>query len=212
MEQLARWKLEETSFNGIEVPLAVLLCAGLIYCFAGYRLFKGAMITTGFLLAGAMAALLSGWLSQGHLLVMAGVGIFGGVCGAMALLFIYRAGIFFLGLLAGLGGAYFALSGFHEPWTPWAILAGGFAGGLAAVLLEQSAMKAVTAVLGAWLAIAAAATMAIKHHYFDRLAEAKLDGHLLWALPAAWGLLAIVGAGAQFGMGGKRKDKEQDSD
>ena len=208
MEQISHWKLENTSFNGIEIPLTVLLCAGLIYCFMGYRLFKAALLTAGFLLAGAVAALLSGWLSQGHLLVMAGVGIFGGVCGAMALLFLYRAGIFFLGLLAGLAGTYLILGNFHETWTPWAILGGGFAGGVVAALLEQSAMKIVTAILGAWLTIAAAVTMAAKNGLFDQVAEAKMDGYWPWAIPAVWGLLALIGASAQIGLAGKKKNKE----
>jgi hypothetical protein len=135
------------------VNAGLLVLAGAIYCFLGYRLFKLILGGSGFLLAAAPAILMCGSFTKGNLPAMAVAGILGGICGMCALFFLFRLGVFLFGAtVAGLV-AHQALLMSAPPWLPWAVLGSALAGGLGAVWLERPAMTLSMAALGGWLLV-----------------------------------------------------------
>jgi len=99
MEELLSWQLQDVPREQMSMVLAGLAFAGCLYCFLGYRLIKFVLGFTGFILAGSTAAVIVGFLSYGHVMAMGIALAIGGLCGAMALFFLYRTGVFCLGML-----------------------------------------------------------------------------------------------------------------
>ncbi len=205
METLQEFRLDQLPAEQLPMLFAVAAGVGLLYCFAGYRLFKFILGLTGFLLAGAVAAALVGWLSLGNLVAMGGAALIGGLCGAFALFFLYKTGVFFLGFLGTLVVAYNMLGGRPEPWAPWAVLGAAFVGGLLAIGLERIVMTLATAAIGAWITTLAGALLVKGVGFADQLAERDLSEQGQWGLLAAWGGISLVGALFQFATGGKKK-------
>jgi len=199
-------RLEELSSADLQFVLGVVALAGVLYCFLGYRIFKTVLAMTGFLLAGPVAAALLGWLTQGHLLAMGIAFLVGGCCGAMALFFLYRAGVFCLGFLGALLGGYAFLHGRPEAWAPWAMVGVAFLGGLVALWAERPVMTLATAAIGAWLTAGAAALLVFGAEADPRLVEFGASGAAAWVFLGVWLFLTLAGAGAQF-RGGKRRPK-----
>ena len=204
------WRLDELPTGNMQAGLIGLVAVGVLYCFLGYRLFKFTILLTGFLLAAVSATVLGGWVSQGNLVVMGFGFLLGGVCGAMALFWLYRAGVFLLGLFGALLAAYNVLQGRPEPWAPWAIAGIGLAGGLLALAIERPTMTLATAAIGAWLIVYVAAFLLIETG-FEELT--KMDGAVStesasggW-LFGAWVALLVLGAATQFFLTGRRKKK-----
>ena len=102
--------------------VAVAIAVGTLYCFLGYRTMKFVLALTGFVLAGAVAGALGAWLSQGQALIALAAAALGGIAGGMALLFLSRTGIFFMGLMAAALVAQALLSDRGEPWVMWAVI------------------------------------------------------------------------------------------
>lgn len=192
--------LEETAPEQARVVLAVLIAAGLFYAFFGYRLFRITLGLTGFLLAAASAVVLAGWLSRGNMLAMGIAALLGGVCGAMALLWLYRTGVFLLGCLGGGMAASMALGGRPEAWAPWAILGAAVLGGVLALLVERPAMTVATAMLGAWLTVYAAVFLFLQEGMEEQILDETLRSAFPWMVLGAWVLLALLGAVTQFAL------------
>ncbi|MFH1516430.1 MAG: DUF4203 domain-containing protein [Pseudomonadota bacterium] len=198
-------RLEELPLPSAQVGLGIVAAIGVLYCFLGYRLFKGILALTGFLLAGSVAAALVGWLSNGHLVAMGVALLVGGLCGAMALFFLYRVGVFCLGFLGLLSVAYSLLHARPEPWAPWAIVGLGLAGGLVALWAERPVMSLATASIGAWLTTYAAALLLLGTAFEeDLLAKAGPPSTVAWGILAAWAFLTVVGAAFQLSSNKKR--------
>lgn len=111
MQPWYAWRLEEMAAGYEQAVLGLLLVVGLLYCFLGYRLFRFILGMTGFFLAGLPALVLTGWLTQGHVLGMAIAFVVGGLCGAVALFFLYKLGVFCLGFLGAMVITYNILQG-----------------------------------------------------------------------------------------------------
>jgi hypothetical protein len=193
------------SFGSQEVLLLGAIACGMLYCFLGYRLFRFVLGLTGFILAGAVAALLVGWISFANPLAVLIALLIGGICGAMALFFLYRAGVFCLGGLAALLLAYSALHESQASWAPWAIVGLAALGGLLALLLERPAMTLATAALGAWLAAYAVATLLAGGGAAPSLGEGSSGLGLEWWGLAGWVVLTLLGALFQFRAGRRRQ-------
>lgn len=131
--------------------MGLAVAGGVLYTFLGYRLFRLILFLTGFVLAGSVAAGLAGLLSHGHQLTTAIVGLLGGIAGAMALGFVYKAGVFSVGVLGGVVVALHLLAGQSHGWEIWAIIGVGFGMGLTALVLERPVMTLATAAIGAWV-------------------------------------------------------------
>lgn len=214
MDQLLSWRLEDVPQEQVMLVVAGTAGVGFLYCFLGYRLIKLILGLTGFLLAGISAAVIVGFLSFGSLIGMGVALCIGGLCGAMALFFLYRTGIFCLGMLGASVVAYSLLQGRQEPWILWAVAGIGLAGGLLALLVERPVMKLATAAIGAMLMTQAGLALARAKGLLDVSAgvatestppAGPVNGYLGWGVLAVWVLLALIGAAAQFGTGGQKR-------
>jgi len=193
------------SSDEIRAVLAGAILVGLFYCFLGYRLFKFVLGLTGFILAGSVAGALAGWLTEGKLIFMALAGVLGGVSGAVALFFLYKVGVFCLGLMAGALVAHNFIGTRPEDWVASVTFAATLFGGLVALAFERTIMTLATAAIGAWIAVQSAAlllltpmgsldnglTPAVAHTPFD-------ENTLRLILVAGWCVLATTGAFVQF--------------
>ena len=149
MNELITWRLEDVPPEHAVLVLGILAGVGALYCFFGYRLLKLILGLTGFLLAGSTAAVLVGFLSYGNVPAMAVAVFIGGLCGAMALFFLYKTGIFCVGMLGAVVVAYQILQGRPEPWILWAVAGLGLMGGFLAILIERPIMTLASAAIGA---------------------------------------------------------------
>ncbi len=190
--------------------MAGAVAIGTLYCFLGYRTLKFVIALTGFLLAGTVAAGIALWLTHGNqTAALIGLG-FGGISGAFALFFLYKAGIFLMGLLGAslIGDNIFHNTG--DEWSPLIVLGIGLVGGLMAMILEKPVMIFATSVLGAWM-------LSVCGVYFytggtdpiEPFREAlRSEDQRFWVI-GAWIALAAIGLLSQFattkGRGGSKK-------
>lgn len=190
--------LDEVTIEQMRAALFVLLGLGTVYCVLGYRLFKLILGLTGFALAGGTAALLVAWLTDGHLAGMAIAGCIGGVCGAMALYFLYHVGVFCIGALGGIAAAYSLLGGSAEPWAPAVMLALALLAGLVALLIERPVMMLATAAIGAMLVVYSGAFLAFGEAFIATLETPDEAGWEPWAIAGAWAAATLFGAAVQW--------------
>jgi hypothetical protein len=186
--------------------LALALVTGLVYCFFGYRVIKLLIVVTGFVLAGAVAAVLAGWASNANQLYMVVGLIVGGVAGAFALFFVFYAGVFLLGFLG------FALIAYRLPLedfmnaSPLVVLGVGAVGGVIALLVERPILILATAAIGAWLSVGTMAYMVMGSESLEVFASETQVNTEQWFLFAFWALMTLAGAFTQMSMG-KRPQK-----
>ena len=206
MDWLNEIHLALAATDNARIALLLLVVLGVLYALAGHRLLRFMIGLTGFLLAAVSAGIGAGWLSQGNPWVMGGAALVGGICGAMALFFVYRAGVFALG---GLGTAvvlHGALAGRPESWVPWAILGGSVLGGLLSLVIERPIMVLATAAIGGWMSTYAGAYLLLGDALPERLAE-EATGPLVWAILGTWVSVTLLGASFQF-LTGRRKRRD----
>ncbi|HOE64970.1 MAG TPA: DUF4203 domain-containing protein [Candidatus Hydrogenedentes bacterium] len=177
--------------------VAILIAIGTLYCFLGYRALRFIIVFTGFCLAAPVAGALGAWLSHGNL---AGAGIaaaIGGVAGAFAMLFLYKTGVFCVGLLGAALVAHIALTDHPESWVPWAIVGSGIAGGLVAIVIERLIVTLATAAIGACMVIGGIGFFFLGADVAEAALHPRADSQD-WTLVASWAVLAFAGALAQF--------------
>jgi len=138
-------------FVSSQVPAAIiLLAAGLLACFLGYRLFRWLLAIYGFVGGAYLTSLfveaLEPWAATATI-------VGGGLAGALLLLIVYLAGLAMLG--AGLGALAVSLF-----WTPqngdpetWIVVVACLVGAIAAVSLQRYVIIVSTAFGGAWTAL-----------------------------------------------------------
>jgi hypothetical protein len=197
---------------------AVLVLAGLLACFAGYRLFRVVLAVFGFILGALGASSLFG-ASDTLYMVLAALG--GGIAGALVMIAAYFVGV-------ALVGAAFGAVVVNLIWTridgdphPYVVVLFAVGGALLATWLQRYVIIIATAFGGAWtLLVGALALMGDK----ARLAAAAAGD--VWVayplnpapgqgwVPWAWVTLGLIGTLVQgFVTGGdhgrvvKRKKK-----
>lgn len=213
MDELLAWRLEDIPREQLSLVLAGMAFTGCLYCFLGYRLIKFVLGLTGFLLAGSTAAVIVGFLSYGHVVAMGIALALGGLCGAMALFFLYRTGVFCLGMIGAGVAAFTILQGREESWILWAVAGSGLAGGLLALLVERPVVKLATAAIGAMLLTQAGLGVARDQGLLEALTATEAGApspgpealpYLSWAVLGVWVAFTLLGSAAQFGGGGKK--------
>lgn len=198
MESVFSTQVSDLTPEQLNAAVAGAIAVGTLYCFLGYRTSKFVIGLTGFLLAGAVAALIVAWLTHGHLISVALAALIGGVSGAMALFFLYRTGIFILGLLGAGLLASNVLSGMSEPWVPAAVLGAGLAGGLFALIAERPALTVATSAIGAWMVVAGMAYFLWGSDWFGDIGVKADPEYDPWLVLTAWAVLALLGLFAQL--------------
>jgi hypothetical protein len=202
-EPIQSWlqlQLQHVDEAQLRVLLPALAAAGLFFVFLGYRLFRVTLGLAGFMLAGASAFMLSGWVSGGNVTVITVATLFGGLCGAMALAWLYRTGVFLLGVFGGWTIGAMLLSSNPESWAVWAMVGAAVAGAILAMMLERPIMTLATAVLGSWLTVYAAIFFFKRHGLEETIESAELTAWFPYLVPAVWALLAAAGVVTQFSL------------
>lgn len=206
MDIPTEWRFDQLTEQQINVLVAITIAVGTLYCFLGYRTLKFMIALTGFLAAGLTATALAGMVSDGRALYMVVGGLAGGICGAFALTFIYKLGIFVVGALGGTLALQNLLAANSEVWVPFAVLGGGFAAGGLALVIEQPVITAATSVVGAWLMVSGVAYFFFDANVVEDWSTFLRDHDERMMFLVAWGVLSIAGVMAQFAT--RKKDKD----
>jgi hypothetical protein len=194
-----------------QLPAAlVLMLAGALACFAGYRLFRVVLAIFGFILGAMLASSLMGISNTAGMLIAAFIG---GLAGAAILLFAYFVGIALVG--AGLG-AMIAHVGWSvmRPGDPpaAAIIVLAIFGAVAAMVLQRYVIIVSTAFGGAWTILVASLALV-----GDRAAARAVASGEVWILypmtpapgdrwvPVVWIALGLIGTAVQLGVTGRRR-------
>ena len=186
--------LTTQQINGL---IAAAVAIGTLYCFLGYRTLRFVLGLTGFLMAGGVAATLVNWISQGNQLA-ALIGLFiGGMCGAFALYFLYRTGVFLLGLMGTALITHTVLSAQPDTWIPFAVLGLAVVGGLLALLLERPVILLATAALGAWMVVSGVTYFIVGSSELEELTKLFESEDQRMIVVASWAVLAVAGAISQ---------------
>lgn len=174
----------------------ILVAAGVIECFFGYRLFKFILGVIGFLFCGLLAATVTSTLSNNELVAL-GVGLIGGIIGAPLFIALYFVGVFVLG--ANLG-ALLSLVGFEfartDPIIVVVIVVAVLVGALA-VAFQKLMIVVATAFGGAWMAVEGVAYFVVGAGAWNWVVPAA--GPSLTAMFAGWLVLGLAGVVVQIG-------------
>ena len=186
--------LTAQQINGL---IASAVAIGTLYCFLGYRTLRFVLGLTGFLMAGGVAATLVNWISQGNQLSVLIALFIGGMCGAFALYFLYKTGVFLLGLMGTALIAHNVLSAQHDTWIPVAVIGLAVFGGLIALLLERPVILLATAALGAWMVVSGVTYFVVGSGELGGLTEVLQSEEQRVIVIASWAVLAVAGALSQ---------------
>jgi hypothetical protein len=202
--------LENLTATQLNAVMAGVVAIGTLYCFLGYRTLKFVIGLTGFLLAGCVAGALALWLSKGHEIGSLIAFAIGGICGAFALFFLYRMGVFLVGLLGAALIANNVLQNTGDAWVPLAVLGLGAVGGLVALILEKPVMLMATSVLGAWMLVSAGVFFIEGGENLEVIREALRSEEKRLLVLGAWLALSVVGIVSQIlatrGAGAKKSE------
>jgi hypothetical protein len=195
-----------------ELPAAVLLVlAGALTCFAGYKLFRLVLTIWGFILGAMLGTSIVGVSSTTGMLV---AGLVGGLLGALVLVFAYFVGVALLGAGLGVLVAHVTWGQFYPADPPAAVIVmASIVGALGAMVLQRYVTIIGTAFAGAWMtmigALAAVESVASKGAM-----RAASGVWILYPLSLAsdqrWVLMALVAVGligtaVQLGVTGRKK-------
>ena len=187
--------LTAQQINGL---IASAVAIGTLYCFLGYRTLRFVLGLTGFLMAGGVAATLVNWISQGNQLSALIALFIGGMCGAFALYFLYKTGVFLLGLMGTALIAHNVLSAQPDTWIPVAVIGLAVFGGLIALLLERPVILLATAALGAWMVVSGVTYFIVGSGEPGGLTEVLESEEQRMIVIASWAVLAVAGALSQI--------------
>jgi hypothetical protein len=192
-----------------ELPAAlVLLLAGTVACFAGYRLFRFVLAIFGFILGAMLASSLMGISNTAGMVLAA---VIGGLAGAAILMFAYFVGIALVGAALGALVAHFGWAFIRSGDPPvFALIALAVIGAVGAMFIQRHVIVVTTAFVGAWtMIIGMLAAIA------DRGAVALKSTSSVWILypttlgyrwlPFVWIALGLAGTVVQLGVTGKKR-------
>jgi hypothetical protein len=194
--------------HSYELPAAVLLVlAGALACFAGYRLFKLVLGIYGFILGAAFA---SSMVAPSNTIGMGIAAIVGGVAGAFILVVAYFVGVALVGAALGalvMHVVWKQISVGDPPWTGVVILA--VIGAVGAIFLQRYVIVVSTAFGGAWTIIVGGLAASA-----DRGAARTGDVWILYPftpapgirwIPFAWIALGLIGTAVQLGVTARKR-------
>lgn len=190
----------------VNALVAAAVAIGTLYCFLGYRTLRFVLGLTGFLMAGGVAATLVNWISQGNQLATLIALFIGGMCGAFALYFLYRTGVFLLGMMGTALIAHNVLAAQPDTWIPLVVVGLAVAGGLFALLIERPIILLATAALGAWMVVSGVTYFVVGSSGLEELTKLMESEDHRMIVIVSWAVLAVAGALSQVATT-KRKKK-----
>jgi hypothetical protein len=196
--------------QSFELPAAlVLLFAGGLACFAGYRLFRIVLAVFGFILGAMLASSVMGISNTTGMVIAA---LVGGLVGAAILLFAYFVGIAIVGAGVGALLAHFGWE-FVGSGDPPVVAVIGLAilGAVGAMFVQRHVIIVTTAFVGAWTII-----VGILASVGDRGSLAAKSATSVWILyptsapgygwlPFVWAALGLAGTAIQLAITGKKR-------
>lgn len=198
LEKLSKLDIQQLGPEHDLAVIALVVLLGLLYCFAGYRLFRVVLVLTGFLMAAMVAGVIAGVVAEGRLVFIAAAAGMGGIAGAFALLVVYRVGVVCLGALGGLLLADGVLGGRPEAWAPSVVLGLTVFSGLTSLVFERAIMTVATSAIGGWMAAHGVALFVAATASDDHLNQLMQANTLHLMILICWGVLAFAGVVTQF--------------
>ena len=188
----------------------VLVLAGALACFAGYRLFRYVLAIFGFIL-GAMIASSTMGISNAVGMVVAA--LVGGLLGAAILMFAYFVGIAIVGAGVGALIAHFGWAPIGSGDPPVLLVIGlAVAGAIAAMFVQRHVIIVTSGLVGAWTLMVG--VLAAAGARGALAAKSASDVWILYPMspapgyawiPYAWVVLGLAGTAVQLGYTGKKK-------
>jgi hypothetical protein len=194
-----------------ETPTAVVLVlAGALSCFAGYRFFRTVLGVFGFILGAMVASSIMGVSNSMGMIIAA---IAGGIVGAVICMLGYFVGVALIGAGMGTTIAHAVWGALRTGDPPWQlIILASVAGALGAMWLQRYVMIVGTAFAGSWTIILGGTALAGER--VAAKAAAAADPWILYPLNplpgsrwiyAAWIALGLVGTGVQMAVTAKKR-------
>jgi len=186
------------------VPPILLLTAGFLVCFFGYRLLRFTLGLAGFGVGLALGLLIAGLIPGASQALTIILGIVLGILGAILAAVLYKFGVFLLGVGAGalIAGVVVAATGWHYPMIARVLAA--VAGGVLTLVLERSLISILSALAGAW-GIVLGAFRLLGWHLVNTGSRNPPANY--GVMMACWLILGLVGIGIQL-RSGRRKRRE----
>lgn len=189
---------------------AGVIAWGVLDCFFGYRIFKITLAVMGGVAGAVLGQLLGETLDWGRAGQLSALVVGALVGGGLAFL-LYVAAVFVAGFLFGAALSVLVLANFNHMVALLTACVVGIISGCLAVKLQEILMKLSTALLGAFRAILALSYFTSQTdwaYYFQQPQQIPaLIDHTPWMFPAILAL-AVIGAIAQFELGGAGKKKK----
>jgi hypothetical protein len=192
-----------------QIPAAlVLLAAGFIACFFGYRLFRTVLAIFGFVVGALLASSVFGVSDTVPMVVAA---LVGGLIGAGVLVAAYFVGVALVGAALGAAVANLAFSASGQDPHIVVLVVCSMAGAVLATYLQRYVIIVGTGFGGAWTLIVAA--MALLGGGPGPTPAAVWIAYPLdpapgrqW-VPIAWVVLGVIGTAVQLGWTGGEKGR-----
>jgi hypothetical protein len=141
----------------LQTPAAlILLCGGLLACFAGYRVFRIVLAIYGFILGALLASSFMG-TEQTPWMILIWIGA--GLAGALILMLAYFAGVALLGALLGALASDAIWASFRAEPGILIVVLFSIGGALAALALQRYVVIVSTSFGGAQTALVGAAAL-----------------------------------------------------
>ena len=173
----------------------LLLVAGFVICFFGYRLLRFTLGLAGFAVGLALGLAVAGLVHGASQVFTIVIGIVCGILGAVIATLLYKVGVFLLGAGAGVLVASIILTGigWHYPMLVRVIAA--VAGGILTLMVERPLVSILSAFAGAWGIVLGAFQLLGWYHV---TAVAKSPPANYGLMIVSWLVVGIIGAGGQL--------------
>jgi hypothetical protein len=174
---------------------ALMLVAGFIVCFFGYRLLRFTLALAGFAVGLALGLAVAGLIHGVSQVFTIAIGIVCGILGAVLATVLYKVGVFLVGAGAGVLVATIIVTatGWHYPML--ARLIAAIAGGILTLILERPLISVLSAFAGGWGVVFGAFKLLGWHH---GTAGARTPPANYGMMIACWLVLGLIGAGVQL--------------
>jgi len=194
------------------VSALLVIVAGLLICFRGYRVLKVSLATVGFVV-GAFGGWELGlsWANNATAIPLVCM-LLGGVVGMILCLWLYFVGIFLIGATAGAVVAAACFSEVGHQTHPILFLVLPIVFGVIALVVQKFMVILSTAFSGAYLIVAGIWPFVLHNPDISQIwlypAQKTSTENLGTGALVVWGLLTLIGIGSQLRAGHRKPQPE----